>query len=81
MNVGFFWDGCVRFHRQDYKTEQNQLCADTTLVQVPTFFLAIAVMLTINKWIYFNMRLMINVKMNKYEELMQETAEQSDSSS
>ena len=81
MNVGFFWDGCVRFHRRDYKTEQNQLCADTTLVQVPTFFLAIAVMLTINKWIYFNMRLMINVKMNKYEELMQETAEQSDSSS
>ena len=37
--------------------------------------MALAVMLNISKWIYFNMRIMISIKMNKHRQLLRETDE------
>ena len=68
VNLGFFWDQCVRLHRRKYRGDHEATCADATLVYGGLYFLAIAVMLTINKWIYFNMRLIVNVKMELREE-------------
>ena len=70
VNMGFFWNNCVRLHRHDYKSKQRELCAVVTLVEGRAYFLAIAVMLTINRWIYFNLRLNANIKRSKYEELL-----------
>ena len=67
-NLGFFWDETVRLHRAEYKGPHQATCADATLTYGGIYFLAIAVMLTINKWIYFNMRLLANIKITKLEE-------------
>ena len=68
VNLGFFWDRDVRFHARKYKGEHQATCADATLTYGGLYFLAIAVMLTINKWIYFNMRLLVNIKMEQHDE-------------
>ena len=60
--MGFYWDVCVRYHRSDYETDQRALCANVTLVQLGPYFLAVSVILNINKWIQFNLRLSMSVK-------------------
>ena len=64
----YFWDACYRIHVAAYKDDKQNNCADAIETYGGLYFLAIAVMLTINKWIYFNMRLTVKIKMDQHEE-------------
>ena len=54
------------YRRTSYRNGQLAGCAETVVPNLAPFFLAIAVMLNVNKWIYFNFFIVANVRTNDF---------------
>ena len=76
VNVAFFADQCVRWHRSSYNNDHGAACGWAVEQYGGLYFLSIAVMLTINRWIYFNMRLSANIYITHNERVINDEPDQ-----
>ena len=78
----YFVNQCIQLTevaRDDTVVEQKtSTCATCILTTSGTMFLALAVLLNINKWIYFTLRIQAQINIREYEiaELMAEDHEE-----
>ena len=54
------------YRKTSYRNGQLAACAEAIVPNLAAFFLAIAVMLNVNKWIYFNFFIAANVRTNDF---------------
>lgn len=62
----FFIDQChtLRHLEEPYVFES---CSATVIQSISTLWLALAVLLNVNKWFYFTMRIQANINIREYE--------------
>ena len=54
-------------NKEDDEFDPPNVCYNTILLSASTLFLALAVFLNINKWVYFTMRIQANINIREYE--------------
>ena len=73
--MGWYINLANDYRKTNYRNSHLAGCAEAIVPNLAQFFLAIAVILNINKWIYFNFYITTNVKANRLSYVNTEVCE------